>query len=53
VALPHFKKWAFPEDLEALATYMALCKEQEAFKNTDYGPETILAGWRSHGLLDP
>lgn len=53
VALPHFKKWSFPDDFPALNAYIKSTQAHPAFKATDYGPEMILSGWRAHGLADP
>ncbi|XP_022139338.1 glutathione S-transferase DHAR2-like [Momordica charantia] len=45
VALGHFKKWTFPENLASLSAYKKLLFARESFVKTKAAPEHVIAGW--------
>jgi hypothetical protein len=45
-ALDAFKGWKLPDKFTNIKDYIDRVKQTEPFKNTDYGQEMILNGWR-------
>lgn len=48
VALGHFKGWQLPSEFKALHKYLEEIQKLPAWQATDYGKESILAGWKRH-----
>ncbi|XP_023547271.1 uncharacterized protein LOC111806131 isoform X2 [Cucurbita pepo subsp. pepo] len=47
VALGHFKKWIFPENLTSLSKYKELLFARESFVKTKAAPEHVISGWEA------
>ncbi|XP_022976477.1 glutathione S-transferase DHAR2-like isoform X2 [Cucurbita maxima] len=47
IALGHFKKWVFPENLSSLSAYKKLLFARESFVKTKAVPEHVIAGWET------
>ncbi|KAG7031631.1 Glutathione S-transferase DHAR2 [Cucurbita argyrosperma subsp. argyrosperma] len=47
IALGHFKKWVFPENLRSLSAYKKLLFARESFVKTKAVPEHVIAGWET------
>ena len=45
VALGKFKEWQVPAQFGKLRAYLEAAKASDAFKNTKYAEDLIIAGW--------
>ena len=44
-ALGHFKQWKLPDQFSNVRKYIDAAKATDAFKNTQYSDDLVIAGW--------